>query len=90
MRSKYWMCATAAAAAQCSLFCPDMLLCCLYVIYSFYSQPVYQALLLISIKEAHFVADAKHLLISYCQSAGQIIKTDDKSLQMLQICSVWK
>jgi len=64
-----------AAAAQCFLFCIDMLLCCLYVIYSFYSQPVYQALLLISIKEAYFVVDTentKHLLISCCQSAGQI------------------
>jgi len=85
MRSKYWMC---AAAAQCSLFCIDMLLCCLFVIYSFYSQPVYQSFLLISIKEAHFVAYAektKHLVMSFCQSAGQIIKTDNKSLQMLQI-----
>jgi len=74
MRSKYWMCA--AAAAQCSLFCIDMLLCCLFIIYSFYSWPVYQALLLISIKEAHFVAYAektKHLLISYCQSAGHLV-----------------
>jgi len=32
----------------------------------------------------------KHFLISYCQSAGQISKTDNKSLQMLQIYNMWK
>jgi hypothetical protein len=56
-------------------------------------KPVYQALLLVSTKEAHFVAYAEktqHFLISYCQSAGQIWKTDNKSLQMLQIYSMWK